>query len=85
MSEDNKEAKKLLELLENGEIDALLSTLANMQPADIADALEAIEDRAKRIAIFNLLDDEISSEVIILLERDIEVDLVNALPEPAFP
>jgi magnesium transporter len=81
MNEENKESTKLLKLLQQNDLVLLKSSLENMQPADIADALENVEDKNNRMALFNFLDDEQSSEVLILLERDIELDLVNSIPE----
>jgi magnesium transporter len=83
MNEENKESRKLLKLLLQNELILLKSSLDNMQPADIADVLESVEDKDNRMALFNFLDDEQSSEVLILLERDVELDLVNSIPESA--
>jgi magnesium transporter len=81
MSEENKESAKLLDMLLQNKTDSLVSTLENMQPADIADSLELIDNNEHRMTLFNLLENELSSEVILLLEKDLQLNLLNSIPE----
>ena len=81
MSEEQKDIAEIVSLLEDGDSDVLTKKLHDLKPADIADIIENIEDKKSRNDIFGYLDDETSSEVIILLDRDIELELIDELPD----
>lgn len=81
MSEEYKENKEILNLLEEGDNETLRSKLHDMKPADIADLMENLENRDSRKTVFSSLDDELSSEVLILIDRDIELELINEIPD----
>lgn len=79
MSEEKKEISEIISLLKGEDCQSLQSKLKDLKPADIADLIENIEDKSSRKEVFNTLDDEISSEVLILLDRDIELELIDEI------
>lgn len=69
MSDEQKDISEISSLLSSGDIDSLTTKLAELKPADIADLIENLEDRVQRNEIFDILNGETRSEVLILLER----------------
>lgn len=81
MSDEQKDISEISSLLSSGDIDSLTTKLAELKPADIADLIENLEDRVQRNEIFDILNGETRSEVLILLERDIELELIDDIPD----
>ena len=81
MSEEQQELSEIINLLKGGDHSTLETKLAELKPADIADLIDNIEKKGERNEIFSLLNDEISSEVLILLDRDIELELLDEIPD----
>jgi len=80
MSEEQKETSEIISLLKGEDTASLQAKLNDLKPADIADIIENIEEKSDRKEIFGTLNDEMSSEVLILLDRDIELELIEEIP-----
>ena len=80
MSDEQKDISEIISLLQGEDNEALESKLNDLKPADIADIIENIDEKADRKEIFSTLDDEMSSEVLILLDRDVELELIEEIP-----
>ncbi|MCM8528591.1 MAG: magnesium transporter [Lentisphaeraceae bacterium] len=81
MSEEQKDISEITSLLEGGDTDSLRTKLMDLKSADIADIIENLEDKENRKDIFEILDGESSSEVLLLLDRDIELELIDVIPD----
>ena len=80
MSEETNIQKKVLDLFTANDLETLKTILMDIKAADIADILERIDDKTTRIEIFNILDDELGSDVLLHLDRDLELDFIEAIP-----
>ena len=60
--------------------DALLSTLSDLRPADVAHALSDMPDK-RRVEVIKALDDERLADVLQEMEEDEQVKLLAALPD----
>ena len=81
MPEDNIDLKKIKEALNSADLEGQLAILEDPKPADIADILDHLSEEKDRLDIINNLDEETLSEVLILVDREIEEGLVRSIPD----
>jgi magnesium transporter len=77
MPADILQADDLRRLLEKGEIEHLVRALCGMDPADVADLLEDVDDDEQREQLFDLLDTATASDVLVELETPFVDDVVE--------
>ena len=81
MPKDNIDLKKIKEALNSADLEGQLEILEDLKPADIADILDHLSEEKDRLDIINKLDEETLSEVLILVDREIEEGLVRSIPD----
>ena len=77
MSAEILQAEDLRHLLETGAIDQVMKVMRNMDPADVADLLEDVDDDERREQLFELLDTATASDVLVELETPFIDDVVE--------
>lgn len=77
MSADILQPEELNRLLDAGELEQVHRELVGMDPADVADLLESIDDDEHREMVFELLDAETASDVLVELEPPFVDDVVE--------